>query len=49
MHHQLVAVEDCILEIVDKLDGAEVTCVDTKLTEHAVAQEIENLLLQWMR
>jgi NADH-quinone oxidoreductase subunit I len=30
VHHQLVAVEDCILEIVDKLDCTEVTCVDTE-------------------
>ena len=40
VHHQLVAVEDCILEIVDKLDCTEVTCVHTELAEHAVAQVV---------
>ena len=40
VHHQLVAVEDCILEIVDKLDCTEVTCVHTEFAEHAVAQVV---------
>ena len=40
MIDELVTVEDSVFEIVDKLDGSEVTCIDAELAEHAVAQVV---------
>ena len=35
--HELAAIEDCVLEVVDELDRIEVAGVDAQHTEHAVA------------
>ena len=40
MLNESITVECCVLKIFNKLNGTEVTCVYTKLTEHAISKVI---------
>lgn len=40
VEHELTAVKDSILEVVDEMNSVKITCIDTELTEHAVAKII---------